>query len=89
MFSSIVVEVNLFIIAALSLVPALLVFLYFKGRNSYLKGKILDGEFEMVKSNAYQLELEQENTDLRKQLSNQPQAGVVSMKEKTSRTAAG
>jgi hypothetical protein len=88
MFSSVVVEVNLLLVAAFALVPAVLTFIYFRGRNSYLKAKIMDGEFEMIKSHAYVLELEKENTELKKQLSNQPQAEVVSMKDKAARTAA-
>jgi hypothetical protein len=81
-------EISILLIAAIAIVPCILVYLAMAGRVKYLKGKILDGEFEMVKRDTYVLDLEAENVQLKKDLRNQPQAEVVSIKDKASRSAA-
>jgi hypothetical protein len=82
------VELSLLLVAAIAIIPAILMYLAIAGKSKYLKGKILDAEFEMVKRDSYLLELEAENVQLKKELRNQPQAEVVSIKEKTNRSAA-
>jgi hypothetical protein len=82
------IELNVLVIALAAIVPAVLAYLIQVSRIRSLKGKILDQEYEMVKTHTYVLELEKENVELRKDSKSQNTAGVISINDK-SKVAAG
>jgi hypothetical protein len=83
------IELSLLVLAALVIVPCLLTFLLQVARIKSLKGKILDHEYEMVKTHAYVLELEKENVRLKKEVKPSQTAGVIAIGDKSSKTATG
>jgi predicted Holliday junction resolvase-like endonuclease len=83
------IEVSLLVLAALVIVPCFLTFILQVARIKSLKGKILDHEYEMVKTHAYVLELEKENVKLKKEVKPQHTAGVIAIGDKSSKTATG
>lgn len=82
-----VIELSVGVIAALIIVPCLLAWIIQIGRIKSLKGKILDHEFEMVKNHAYILELEKENTRLKKEARPQQTADVIAISDKSKSAA--
>lgn len=84
-----VVELSIAVLAALVLVPALLAWMVQVGRIKSLKSKMLDLEFDMVKTHAYILDLEKENAQLKKDAKPQQTAGVIDIAGKNNKVAAG
>ncbi|MBL7727533.1 MAG: hypothetical protein JNM68_07610 [Dinghuibacter sp.] len=84
-----VVELNIAVVAALVLVPAAIAWMIQVSRIKSLKGKILDHEYDMVKTHAFILELEKENARLKKETKPQQTAGVIDMAGKNNKVAAG
>jgi hypothetical protein len=82
------VEINVLVLAGLVAVPCLLAWILQVSRINSLKTKILDHEYEMVKTHAYVLELEKENGRLKKDTRSAGQtADVIDISEKGNKTA--
>lgn len=84
-----VIELSVVVIAALVVVPCVMAWVIQLGRIKSLKSKILDHEFEMVKTHAYLLDLEKEIARLKKETKPQQTAGVIAIGEKSQKTATG
>jgi hypothetical protein len=83
------IELNILVVAALAILPGVIIWMMQVGRIKLLKSKILDHEFEMVKTDSHVLELEKEVSRLKKEHKPNQTAGVIAISEKSGKTATG